>query len=142
MDIYNRHTVLNDDSTQYINYVIIVFLLVCYFWSKTDDLLDKNVFLTLYLVSFFVSVILSEIIAKRITFIDNQGKETNKWKFKYLYFICCSVLTFLFSISVFVLFRCGFFWVYWIPVVVFAFNIAFIPNLYYPLFEDCLPVFY
>ena len=141
MEIYNRDTFLNEGYVQYINYLIIGLIILGAFFSETIDLFDINVIISLYFASLALSIVLSERVAKKIAFVEDESEEKNRLKFKYRYFIVCSALCFLLSISVYCVYECDLFWIYWIPVIVFSFNIAFIPNLYYPLFEDCLPQF-
>ena len=136
MDIYNRSTFLNEEYIQYINYVIILLFFVLAFYIEQNFTLFT--ILVLFLISIVFSIVLTDIIARKVSFIENHEKERKQWEFKYHYFVICSVLSFFLSVSVLTVFKRDFVWISWIPVVYFAFNIVFIPNLFYYFFKDCL----
>ena len=136
MRIYNEYTFLNETPVRYINYIVMLFLIVVIPFSSSGFDFELWKIVVMGASSIVVSLILTAIIAKRIDCYNPKTIERNEDTFKHYYFILCLVFCFLLSASVFILYENDFLWIYWVPVVFFIFNIAFIPNLHFWMFED------
>lgn len=136
MRIYNDYTFLNERPVRHVNYVVILLLIVFAIESKIDPGASFPIILSIFVIPICLSLFLTKIVSKRIGCYNPRTGKKNINVFKEYYFIVCLAFSVLLTISIFVLFKNDFLWVFWIPVAVFAFNIAFIPNLHFWIFEE------
>ena len=131
---YNYRSPLNEDGVRYVNYVLVIIALVCGFYTKGWFSLAGV--LCIFVPSLVLAIAITEFAAKKEESVIPAKADT----YKYRYLVVALIFSFLLALSIFILWKCGFAWPYWIPVALFALNLLSIPTLYSWLFEDCLDI--